>query len=66
MIITTTFAHSVAFDLLTLLKHNNDLFMLLASINRVPTAPVFFTFSEPAKSTKCNVETISSLVDKLR
>ena len=41
--------------LITLPKHDNDLFIILASSNYYPVTFVFPTFSDPAKSTKNNL-----------
>ncbi|OMH85159.1 hypothetical protein AX774_g1302 [Zancudomyces culisetae] len=41
--------------LITIPSADNDLFIFLASSNVCPDAPVFPTFSDPAKSTKLNL-----------
>lgn len=41
---------------ITILNDVSDLFILDAYFNRSPAARVDFCFSDPAKSTKCNLE----------
>lgn len=48
--------------LITYPRHNSPLLILIPSFNSIPVAPVFLILSDPAKSTKWNLEDISSVV----